>query len=91
MSFSVIAPDNDIELSVDLVPLSLIRRRKNIAFLRIRAIAESRGGGFMVEGFVSESPLGSAVRRMRIGPHGRNQSIWVLVANAAYALSLHGS
>ena len=87
MNFNVIAPDSDIELSVDLVPWGLMRRRENIAFLRIRAIAESRGGGFMVEGFDAGSPMGSALRSTRIAPHGRNQTIWVLVADAAYALA----
>jgi hypothetical protein len=87
MSYNVPALEDGIQVSVDLVPWGLMRRRENIAFLRITAIPESRGGGFMVEGFDTASPMGSVLRTARIAPHGRNQAIWTWIADAAYALS----
>jgi hypothetical protein len=90
MSFDLSDPRDEVHVGVDLVPFGLERRREGIASLRIRAIEED--AGFLVEGFESgPAGNGSAMRKARIGPHGRNQSIWVLIANAAYALSLHGS
>ena len=87
MSFNVPAPDDDIQVSVDLVPFGLPRRRENIAFLRINAIGDTSIGGFMVEGFDAGNGLGSTLRMPRTGPHGSNRSFWLLIANAAYASS----
>jgi hypothetical protein len=82
-------PGDEIHVGVDLVPFGLERRREGIAALRISAIEDD--GGFNVEGFeAGPAGNGSAMRKARIAPHGRNQSIWTLVANAAYALSLLG-
>jgi hypothetical protein len=86
MSFEPIAGD-DVYVIVDLVPHGLERRRENIALLRISAINEAAGGGFEVEGFDAGSALGSTLRTTRIGPHGKGQSLWLLIANASYALS----
>lgn len=86
MSANVPIADDDIHVSVDLVPHGLERRRENIAFLRISAMVESRGGGFAIEGFDAGSSLGSTVRTLRIALPDRH-SIWKLVANAAYAPS----
>jgi hypothetical protein len=86
MSFDLSALIGDIFVAVDLVPFGIERRRENIASLRISAIEEADGGGFLVEGFDTRSP-GSAIRSARIGPHGKGLSIWLLIANAAYALS----
>jgi hypothetical protein len=87
MSFDLSKLSGDLFVVVDLVPYGLERRRENIALLRIAAIEEANGGGFTVEGFDAGSPLGSTLRKTRIGPHGRGQSLWLLIANAAYALA----
>jgi hypothetical protein len=77
-----------IFVTIDIVPGGIECRRENIAALRISAIPETAGGGFLVAGFETESATGGyGWRRTRIGPHGRNQSIWLLIANAAYALN----
>jgi hypothetical protein len=68
MSFNAPAPDDDIQVSVDLVPFGLPGRRQNIAFLRVSAIEESSGGGFRVESFGSGNAMSSAMRTARIGP-----------------------
>jgi hypothetical protein len=74
-----------IVISVQFVPAGTEPRCKNVAILRISAISES-SGGFRVVGF--EGAAGRyGWRRTRIGPHGRNQSLWLLIANAAYALN----
>ena len=86
MSFDLSKLSGEISFVVDLVPFGLERRRENIAVLRISPIAEP-SGGFMVEGFDTGSPLGSTLRTTRIGPHGNGQSLWLLIANAAYALA----
>ena len=85
MSFDLSKLSGEICVGVDLVPFGLERRREGIAALRISAIDDC---GFLVEGFeAGPAGNGSAMRKARIGPHGRNQSIWVLIANAAYALA----
>jgi hypothetical protein len=85
MSFDPKAGD-EIHVGVDLVPFGLEHRREGIAALRVSAIEDD--GGFLVEGFeAGPAGNGSAMRKARIAPHGRNQSIWTLIANAAYALS----
>jgi hypothetical protein len=77
-----------IFVTIDIVPAGIERRRENIAALRISAIPESSGGGFLVAGFETQSTAGGyGWRSARIGPHGRNQSPWLLIANAAYALN----
>ena len=86
MSFDLSDLSGDLFIGVDLVPYGLERRREGIAALRISAI--EKDGGFLVEGFESgPAGGGSAMRTTRIGPHGRDQSIWLLIANAAYALA----
>jgi hypothetical protein len=87
MNFEPTISGDEIIVVVDLVPHGIERRRENIAVLCISAIEESRGGGFQVEGFDAGGALGTTIRTTRIGPHGRNQGLWVLIANAAYALS----
>ena len=89
MSFDLSALDGDaVMITVDNLPFGNEPRPENIAALRISAIPETAGGGFVVAGFEMKSALGHrAWRRARISPHGRNQDLWTLVANAAYALS----
>jgi hypothetical protein len=86
MNFDPSERGDEIWVGVDLVPFGVEHRREGVATLAIRAIKEERG--FLVEGFeAGPAGNGSAMREARIGPHGRNQSIWVLIANAAYALA----
>jgi hypothetical protein len=86
MSFDLSDPCDEVRVGVDLVPFGLERRAGGIAALRISAIGDD--GGFLVEGFeAGPAGNGSAMRQARIAPHGRNQSVWMLIANAAYALS----
>jgi hypothetical protein len=86
MSFDLSDLCGSVHVGIDLVPFGLERRREGIAALRISAIEDD--GGFLVEGFESgPAGGGSSIRKARIGPHGRNQSIWLLIANAAYALA----
>jgi hypothetical protein len=88
MTFDLSALDGAIFVAVDLVPNGIGPRRENIAALRISAIPETTGAGFLVAGFEAKSALGHYVwKRARIGPHGRNQDLWTLIANAAYALN----
>jgi hypothetical protein len=88
MNFDLSALNGAIFITLDIVPAGIERRRENIAALRISAIPETAGGGFLVAGFEAESAAGGyRWRRTRIGPHGRNQPIWLLIANAAYALN----
>lgn len=87
MSVDLSIPRGDIFVIVDIVPASSERRPENIASLRISTVDDSSGGGFLVEGFDAGSATGSAIRTARIGPHGRNQPVWLLIANAAYALN----
>jgi hypothetical protein len=57
-----------------------------ISRLRVSAIEDD--GGILIEGFEpGPARNGSTMRKARIAPHGRNPSIWTLIANAAYALS----
>jgi hypothetical protein len=87
MSFDLSDSKDAIFVTVELVPFGIQQRREDIAALRI-SLVEEDGGGFLVEGFeAGPAGNGCAMRKARIGPHGRNQSIWVLIANAAYALS----
>jgi hypothetical protein len=75
-------------VTIDLVAAGIEHRRENIAALRISAIPESSGGGFLVAGLETQGTAGGYGRSSaRIGPHGRNQPIWLLVANAAYTLN----
>jgi hypothetical protein len=77
---------DEIHVGVDLVPFGLERRRGGIAALRVIAIEDD--GGLLVEGSeAGPAGTGSAMRKARIAPHGRNQSIWTLIANVAYALN----
>jgi hypothetical protein len=69
MSSNVPAPDDGIQVSVDLVPFGLPRRRENIAFLRINAIRDTSIGSFMVEGFDAGNGLGSTL-------HGPDWTAW---------------
>jgi hypothetical protein len=87
MSFDLSSPDDEVHVELDLVPFGMERSRLGIAALRISVIGDD--DGVLVEGFEA-APVGNgfALRKARIAPHGRNQSIWTLVANAAYALSL---
>ena len=86
MSFDLSDPCDEVRVGVDLAPFGLERRAGGIAALRISAIGDD--GGFLVEGFeAGPAGNGSTIRKARIAPHGRNQSIWTLIANAAYALS----
>jgi hypothetical protein len=88
MDSDLSALNGAIFVTIDIVPGGIDRRRENIAALRISAIPETAGGGFLVAGFETEGTAGGyRWRRTRIGPHGRNQSIWLLIANAAYALN----
>jgi hypothetical protein len=88
MNFDPSQLNGAIFVTVDIVPAGIERRRENIAALRISAIPEPSGGGFLVAGFETESAVGGyGWRSTRIGPHGRNQALWVLIANAAYALN----
>jgi hypothetical protein len=88
MNFDPSQLNGAVFVTVDIIPAGIERRRENIAALRISAIPEPSGGGFLVAGFETESAAGGyGWRRTRIGPHGRNQALWVLIANAAYALS----
>jgi hypothetical protein len=88
MNFDQPMPGEDIFVVVDLVPFGIERRHENIALLRISVIEDSSGGGFRVEGF-EEGPAGygGTMRKTRIGPHGHGLSLWLLIANASYALS----
>jgi hypothetical protein len=90
MCFDPSKLSGEICVVVDLVPYGVERRRENIAVLRISAIPELSGGGFQVEGFDAGNAMGSTIRTTRIGPHGKGLSMWVLIANAAYALSSVG-
>jgi hypothetical protein len=86
MRFDLTNTSDEVQVGVDLVPFGLEHRREGIAALRIRAIDDERG--LLVEGFeAGPAGNGSAMRKARIALHGRNQSIWTLIANAAYALS----
>jgi hypothetical protein len=86
MNFDPSEVGDEIWVRVDLVPFGLESRREGIAMLAIRAIKDERG--FLVEGFeAGPAGNGSAMREARIGPHCRSQPMWVLIANAAYALS----
>jgi hypothetical protein len=86
MNFDPSELGDEIWVGVDLVPFGLERRREAVATLAIRTNKDGRG--FLVEGFETEpAGNGSAMREARIGPHCRSQSMWVLIANAAYALS----
>ncbi len=86
MNFDPSEVSDEIWVGVDLVPFGVERRRSGVATLAIRATKDGRG--FLVEGFeAGPAGNGSAMREARIGPHCRSQSLWVLIANAAYALS----
>jgi hypothetical protein len=89
MSFDLSGLGSDaVIITVESLPFGTEPRRENIAALRISAIPETAGGGFLVAGFEAKSALGQYVwKRARIGPHGRNQDLWTLIANAAYALN----
>jgi hypothetical protein len=88
MSFDLSGLDIDaVLITVDSLPVGTEPRRENIAALRISAIPETAGGGLVVAGFEVTSALGHrAWRRARISPHGRNQDLWTLIANAAHGL-----
>jgi len=86
MSFDLPDLCDEVHVGVDLVPFGMERRREGIAALRVSAIGDD--GGILIEGFeAGPAGNGSTIRKARIAPHGRNQSIWTLIANAAYALS----
>jgi hypothetical protein len=89
MSFDLSALDGDaVIITIDDLPFGNEPRAQNIAALRITPLPETAGGGFLVTGFEAKSALGQYVwRRGRIGRHGRNQDLWTLIANAAYALN----
>jgi hypothetical protein len=89
MNFNFSELSSAIVVTVDLVLAGNERNTESIAALRISAIPElSGGGGFRVVGIEAASSGGaSAVRTTRIAAHGRNQGLWLLIANAAYALS----
>jgi hypothetical protein len=86
MSFDLPDLCDEVHVGVDLVPFGMERRREGIAALRVSAIGDD--GGILIEGFeAGPAGNGSTIRKARIAPHARNQSIWTLIANAAYALS----
>jgi hypothetical protein len=88
MNFNFSELSSAIVVTVDLVLAGNERNTESIAALRISAIPELSGGGFRVVGIEAASSGGaSAVRTTRIAAHGRNQGLWLLIANAAYALS----
>ena len=89
MSFDLSALDGDaVIITIDNLPFGSELRRETIAALRITAIPETAGGGFVIAGFETHRVVeGYAWRRTRIGRHGRNQDLWTLIANAAYALN----
>jgi hypothetical protein len=78
MSFDLSALDGDaVIITIDNLPFGSEPRPETIAALRITAIPETAGGGFVIAGFETHRVLGAyAWRRARIGPHGRNQDIW---------------
>jgi hypothetical protein len=88
MSFDLSALDGDaVIITIDNLPFGSEPRPETIAALRLSAIPETAGGGFVIAGFETHRVLeGYAWRRGRIGRHGRNQDLWTLIANAAYAL-----
>jgi hypothetical protein len=89
MSFDLSALGGDaVMITIDNLPFGSEPRPENIAALRISAIPETAGGGFVIAGFEANSALGHFTwTRARIGRHGRNQDLWTLIANAAYALN----
>jgi hypothetical protein len=88
MSFDLSALDGDaVIITIDNLPFGSELRRETIAALRITAIPETAGGGFVIAGFETKSASRHYTwTRARIGHHGRNQDLWTLIANAAYAL-----
>jgi hypothetical protein len=88
MNFNFSELSSAIFVTIDVVLAGNERDCESIAALRISPIPEASGGGFRVVGIEAASANGaSAVRTTRIGAHGRNQGLWLLIANAAYALS----